>query len=33
MDEILDIGDMAAARSTYMFPQGCQQLNTPVGGM
>jgi hypothetical protein len=33
MDEFLDIGDMAAAPSTHMFPRGCQKLNMPVGGM
>jgi hypothetical protein len=32
-DELLDIGDMAVAPSTQMFPRGCQQLNKPVGGM
>jgi hypothetical protein len=32
-DDLLDIGDMAGAPFTQMFPRGCQKLNMPAGGM
>jgi hypothetical protein len=32
-DDLLDIGDMAGAPSTQMFPRGCRKLNMPAGGI